>query len=162
MITAKEAHFRTKHQKKVDEVLHQCEDAIEAAIKDGEFHATCSVPVSLDDAVFDAVDLQLTENEYRVTITDHRHKDRNAPCDQGYYYEDIRICWGGEEESAESEEKSEEEEIYCTECGHFEDIADDARSWFGARCKLDGHESAPSMYAIQSLHKYCPLKKKEE
>lgn len=96
MITAKEARFRTKHQKEVDEVLHQCEDAIEEAIKDGEFRTTCSAPVSLDDEVFNAVRCQLTENGYDVEITDHRHKDRNIPCDQGYYYEDIRICWEGE------------------------------------------------------------------
>ena len=97
MITAKEARFRTKHQKEVDDVLHQCEDAIEASIKDGEFYATCPVPVSLDDEVFDAVRFQLTESGFDVTITDHRHKDRNVPCDQGYYYEDIRICWVGED-----------------------------------------------------------------
>ena len=59
-------------------------------------------------------------------------------------------------------EKSEEkEEIYCTECPDFEDIVEDGRSWFGALCKKDGHESAPSMYAIQCLHNDCPLKKKE-
>ena len=98
MITAKEARFRTMHQKEVDEVLHQCEDAIEEAIKDKEFHATCSVPVSLDDSVFNAVRFQLTENGYSVDITDHRHKDRNVPCDQGYYYEDIRISWEGDED----------------------------------------------------------------
>lgn len=72
----------------------------------------------------------------------------------------VKLQEDGEKEPAE--DKSEEKEIYCTECGHFEDIVDDSRSWFGARCKLDGHESAPSMYAIQSLHDDCPLKKKEE
>lgn len=68
---------------------------------------------------------------------------------------------------AESEEKSEQEgeekeEIYCTECPYFKDVADDANNWFGALCKKDGHKSAPSMYAIQSLHNDCPLKKEEQ
>lgn len=68
-----------------------------------------------------------------------------------------------EEEPAEPEEKSEEEEeTYCTNCPYFEDVVDDTRSWYGGLCKKDGHESAPSMYAIQSLHKNCPLKKEKE
>lgn len=52
-----------------------------------------------------------------------------------------------------------EEEIWCTECPYFKDIVDDARDWFGALCTKDGHESSPSMYAIQSLHNNCPLMK---
>ena len=67
------------------------------------------------------------------------------------------------ENEAESDEKSEEEEeIWCTECPYFEDVMDDPRYWFGGLCKKDGHESAPSMYAIQSLHNDCPLKKEKE
>lgn len=63
----------------------------------------------------------------------------------------------------DTETKSEdEEETYCTECPYFEDVVDDTRSWFGGLCKKDGHESSPSMYAIQSLHDDCPLKKQED
>lgn len=64
------------------------------------------------------------------------------------------------EEKSEQEGSNTEEETYCTECSYFEDVIDDSRSWFGALCKKDGHESAPSMYAIQSLHNDCPLKRR--
>ena len=71
----------------------------------------------------------------------------------------------GEACPEESEDKPEEEtycsETYCSECEHFESIISSDSDWFGARCKLDDHESAPSMYAISSLNNACPLKKEE-
>lgn len=61
-----------------------------------------------------------------------------------------------------SEEKSEEEkETYCTECPYFEYVAYDNYAWYGALCKKDAHDSPPGMYAIQSLHNRCPLKKEK-
>lgn len=67
---------------------------------------------------------------------------------------------------AEPEEKSEEEdkkeEVYCTECPYFEEVVGKSGDWFGASCTKDGHESSPSMYAIQSLHNDCPLEKEKE
>lgn len=66
-----------------------------------------------------------------------------------------------EHENEELAKAAEKEGIYCTECPCFEDVVDDSRVWYGALCKKDGHESAPSMYAIQILHNNCPLKKKE-
>ena len=63
----------------------------------------------------------------------------------------------------DKKEPQEDEEIWCTECPYFKDIEDEwDRDWFGALCTKDGHESAPSMYAIQSLHNNCPLKKEGE
>ena len=53
-------------------------------------------------------------------------------------------------------------EMYCTECPFFEFTGDESDSWYGARCKEDGHEELASMYAIGSLHKNCPLKSKGE
>lgn len=48
-------------------------------------------------------------------------------------------------------------EIYCTRCPYFTDIIYDEYSWYGAKCKKDGHTTMPSMYAIKSLHDNCPL-----
>lgn len=65
-------------------------------------------------------------------------------------------------EITEVGEQPEDEEIWCTECPYFkytEDVLD--HDWFGALCTKDGHEANPSMYAIQSLHDDCPLKRKE-
>lgn len=72
----------------------------------------------------------------------------------------VKLQKDKETEQAKHEKKS--EEIYCTECQHFEGIPHLDNDWFGAKCKLDDHESAPSMYAIQSLYNDCPLKKKQE
>lgn len=60
------------------------------------------------------------------------------------------------------EESEEDEEVWCTECPYFKDVTDTPGEWFGALCTKDGHEAGPSMYAIQSLHNYCPLKKESE
>ena len=51
---------------------------------------------------------------------------------------------------------------YCTKCPYFEDIIYDEESWFGARCKKDGHSTMPSMFAIKSLHNHCPYKAESE
>lgn len=57
--------------------------------------------------------------------------------------------------------KEEDEEVFwCTECPYFKYVADDMDDdWYGARCYKDGHEANPSMFAVQSLHDDCPLKK---
>ena len=110
----------------------------------------------------------MTENELREALRAHGFNSLNEFLD----LRDEVNKTSGEikykllREEHENKEKSEEEEtekeIYCTECSHFEDVVEDGRSWYGALCNKDGHESAPSMYAIQSLHENCPLKKKEE
>lgn len=65
-------------------------------------------------------------------------------------------------EIVEVGEQPEDEEIWCTECPYFKYVADDMDdSWYGAKCHKDGHEANPSMYAVQSLHDDCPLKRKE-
>ena len=53
-------------------------------------------------------------------------------------------------------------ELYCTECKYFQDVIDNDREWFGALCTKDGHDVAPSMYAIKSLHNRCPFKSDDE
>ena len=60
-------------------------------------------------------------------------------------------------EWVESEDKK-----YCTECPYFTDVIYEDEQWYGARCKKDGHETMPSMYAIASLHNSCPYKAESE
>ena len=78
--------------------------------------------------------------------------------------EDMLYCpYCGKRHYFNKQEDKKEEEIWCTECPYFKDVEDVwDRDWFGAKCTKDGHESAPSMYAIQSLHNNCPLRAKKE
>ncbi len=105
----------------------------------------------------------MTEDELREALRVHGFSSLNE-------FLDLRdkICTTSAEikhkllrKELANEESEEEEEIWCTECPYFEDVIEDARNWFGALCKKDGHESAPSMYAIQSLHNDCPLIKEK-
>ena len=51
---------------------------------------------------------------------------------------------------------------HCTECSYFTDVVYEGDNWYGARCKKDGHEEEPSMYAIGELNKKCPLTEEGE
>ena len=53
-------------------------------------------------------------------------------------------------------------ELWCTECPYFGYTGNPSDDWYGAKCDKDGHESNPSMYAIQSLHEDCPLRNEVE
>ena len=87
---------------------------------------------------------------------DHNHLKPWDVKDPGLGYKDYGNKYEGDTE------KPEDEEIWCTECPYFKYVADDMDdSWYGAKCNKDGHESSPSMYAVQSLHDDCPLKRKE-
>lgn len=59
----------------------------------------------------------------------------------------------------ENEEESEDQSVewYCTDCPYFQFTGEPSADWYGARCNKDGHETSPSMYAIQSLNDNCPL-----
>lgn len=98
----------------------------------------------------DAVNKTSSEIKYKLLREEHENEELAKATEKE---------WGIQPMEFEQGEDAEKEEIYCTECSCFEDVVDDAREWFGALCKKDGHEAPPSMYAIQSLHNNCPLKK---
>lgn len=69
-----------------------------------------------------------------------------------------------EKKYVDLQESKEDKEIWCTECPYFMFVKDDNDDigYYGAKCHKDGHEADPSMYAIQTLHDDCPLKKESE
>ena len=82
-------------------------------------------------------------------------------CGKRHYFENWSSTFCNHSEKPEEEKKKDkEEEVWCTECPYFRFVPDDMDdSWYGAKCNKDGHEANPSMYAVQSLHDDCPLKK---
>ena len=94
MIDATKARFETKHRARVNEILKDCESAIECGYSSGEYE--CSVDIYMGgtpEEVYTEVLDQLHNLGYKTHLTNYRETEKNVPCDQCSYYEHLHISW---------------------------------------------------------------------
>ena len=94
MIDANTAHFKSKYQSRINDILDDCEKNILGAVEIGEFTTTVNIYIATTpEDVFKAVVCKLNELGYETNLHNERILTKNAPCDQCAYWEALDISW---------------------------------------------------------------------
>lgn len=92
MINAKEANFKSKHQKQINEILEGFERHINEAASHGIFKCQFGIHADTTQEVRDEIEKQMKSFGYNITIP--KRATYCEPCDQiHWYYDYVEISW---------------------------------------------------------------------
>lgn len=93
MISAEQARFKANFGKELKNLEAEIDDKIKKSAEKGVFY--CCIDISLDtsEEIRTKIMEELKENGYKVSITNYKKTERNAPCDQSHWYDILKITW---------------------------------------------------------------------
>ena len=92
MINAKEANFKSKYQKQINEILEGFERHINEAVSHGIFKCQFGIHADTTQEVRNEIEKQMKSFGYNITIP--KRTTYCEPCDQTHrYYDYVEISW---------------------------------------------------------------------
>ena len=92
MINAKEANFKSKYQKQINEILEGFERHINEATSHGIFKCQFGIHADTTQEVRNEIEKQMKSFGYNITIP--KRTTYCKPCDQAHWYYDyVEISW---------------------------------------------------------------------
>ena len=91
MINAKEANFKSKHQKQINEILNVFEKSINKTVSNGKFKCRCAICVDTTQEVRDEIEKQMKTFGYNITIP--QKTTYCGPYNQAPLYDYVDISW---------------------------------------------------------------------
>lgn len=93
MINASEARFRSKNQKKINDIIESADRAIENAINAGKYRCSVTIDINTEQDIRDAVEKIFKDNGYIVEIPKYVEQPWGTTSEQWGYYSYIELSW---------------------------------------------------------------------